>query len=160
MRMLQVCWGEAKISVVKHTVLREVFSSRTSKKQESRTLKTHRVYLSFPLNFGHVFPLPCGYQPLGGFIKHNPVPNFVFMQLFAPLPAEEKELRQLLGGFCCCFWLEGASISTQTHTEQKETGSTGLSLLLVMLPRARCTHRGGNKGEPSSFQNMIREIKQ
>lgn len=51
-RMHQVCWGESKIIAVKSAVLCEVFSSRTSKKQESRTLKLHRLYVSSSLKFG------------------------------------------------------------------------------------------------------------
>lgn len=135
-RMHQVCWGESKIIVIKSAVLCEVFSSRTSKKAGNQNFKNIQALCLLPPQVWHVLPLLCGYQPLGAFIKHSIVPTFVFIQLFAPLPAGDRGLRQLLGGFSCCSWLEGALISTQTHThteQQQQTDSTGVSLVPLML---------------------------
>lgn len=59
-----------------------------------RPLKAHGFFFSFPPQYRHVFLLACGYQLTGELIKiSNAVPAFVFVQLFAPLPGDEKEPR-------------------------------------------------------------------
>lgn len=75
MRMHQVCWGESKISVVKPTVLCEVFSSRISKKAGNQKFKNTQGLSLLPTKVWACLPTAFSSQPLGGFIKHNTVPT-------------------------------------------------------------------------------------
>lgn len=144
-RMHQVCWGESKIIAVKSAVLCEVFSSRTSKKQESRTLKLHRLYVSSPLKFGMSSRCSVAISPWVGSLN----------TALSPLLSSSSSLHLcLLGtrGSGSCWvafpavpgWKEPSF--QDIHTQQQKPDSTGVSLVPLMLLCACCTQGWQQRG--------------